>query len=77
MIKIKLIKKGIFGNIYEQDLLDSRGEESIYVIRKLKALIEYLEYGFVSVSEINNLRQAYHPYYNVWFWADEWQEYSE
>jgi hypothetical protein len=72
-MKIKLNRLEIINNFYtEEELLDLSRMESIYHIRKLKALSESLEMGYIDVDKINNHKQVFSKKYGIWFDKSEY-----
>jgi hypothetical protein len=69
-MKIKLNVDNILKNIYtEENLADMSLIESLYQIRKLKAIIKYFKDGFL---ELNPLR--YSKEFEVFFAIDDYEE---
>ncbi|MDY0270748.1 hypothetical protein [Trichloromonas sp.] len=73
-MKIKLKRKELVDNLYpEEELSDLSIMESFYHIRKLKALSESLENGFIHIDEINDNKQCYSVKYEIWFNYNEYE----
>jgi len=72
-MRIKLFTEQVLENIpTEEDLTDQSIMESIYAIRKLKALAEAQEYGSIEVAnKTNSCEQAFSEKYQIWFTVDE------
>ncbi len=72
-MKIQLIKSEILDGIpTESNLFDSSIADSLYAIRKLKALSESLEKGFIETSKINSNDQAWSDEFQIWFSKHEY-----
>lgn len=70
-IKIKLNPDIIIKNIpTDEELSDNGIMESIYIIRKLKALSKSQENGYIICDELNN-DSALSNEYDIWFYKDE------
>lgn len=72
-MKVRLSKRVMLRDLpSEEDLLDGSFTETIYVIRKLKALIESEFYGSIEVSnEANEHGQRFSKQFNIWFNKEE------
>jgi len=69
MINVKLDKVKILDNLKsEEELFDSSIIESIYEIRKLKALLNVNEDTF-EVESINDHGQAYLKDFSIWMYV--------
>jgi len=72
-MKIKLIKEEILNNLYsEEDLRDLSIMESIYSIRKLKALADSLDGEYILVSDDIKNGQVFSHKYQIWFSNNEY-----
>ncbi|MCK9446779.1 hypothetical protein M0Q50_07970 [bacterium] len=72
-MKIKLIKEEILNNLYsEEDLRDLSIMESIYSIRKLKALADSLDGEYILVSDDIKNGQVFSHKYQIWFLENEY-----
>jgi len=78
-MKVKLLLKPIFENVpSEQMLRDYSIFESIYAIRKLKALADCLENGSIEVNDdINDFGQVYCKKYEIWIGNGEFSILNE
>ncbi len=73
MISVKLIGSIIANNTYsESELSELSVMESIYAIRKLKAVIES-NGGFIDVKEGED-NQVYSEKYKIWFQEGEYKK---
>ncbi len=73
-MKIQLKTEEIIKNIPEEyELLDMSNVESLYYIRKLKALIYSLNHGYINVYDINNYKQCYIPEFQIWINENEYE----
>lgn len=72
-MKARLRKTTVLLNLpTEEQLLDQSRIESIYAIRKLKALLESEFMGSIEVSdEANTCGQRYCKRFDIWFDKDE------
>jgi len=73
-MKIKLNRLEIINNLYtEEELSDLSIMESFYHIRKLKALSESLESGYIKIDKTNQYNQVYSNKYEIWFNLNEYE----
>lgn len=74
-MKVQLIRSNIIENLYSEEQLSDYGlMESIYAIRKLKALAESLATGSIEVQDsTNNSSQVFSVKYDIWFQAEEYK----
>lgn len=71
-MKVKLIVDEIVNNVpTDEQLGDSSVLDGIYIIRKLKALTESQEVGFIVVDNVNENKQVYSEKYQIWFDVNE------
>ena len=73
-MKVKLKKDVILNSIDEDMLLDQSTIESIYTIRKLRALVESVEVGFIEVEEKRQHDCSYSSKYEINFMSDSYEE---
>ena len=72
------LTNNIADKINEDRLLDLSIIESIYEIRKLRALVESKDKGYIICKdESNNHGQVYSEKYQIWFCSDEFYPYKE
>lgn len=63
----RLKRSDIINNLYsEEQFLDLSKMESLYAIRKLKALSESMDIGYITIDNIIN-NQAFSEKYDIWF----------
>jgi len=70
----RLKKSNIIDNLYsEEQFLDLSKMELLYAIRKLKALLESMEIGYITIDRINNDKQCFSEKYDIWFNQGEYE----
>ena len=77
MLRVKLNKNAVIKNLTTEEVLldQSSVVDSLYIIRRLKGLIESITNGYIEVkNESNDYGQRYSEEFMVWFNKDEMSE---